>query len=437
MRFAVPQTATAIVVPASATEIIQSQPQNTIVETITFELPSRVPIIPSRVFDGCISLRTVCIPTSVTKIDRSAFGQCDSLSVVYFASPAAVTEFGAEAFGNCISLEFISIPSSVVHIRDLCFDGDANLADVIFESPSQLISIGSQVFQDCSNLYFFFIPPRLQIIDGMSFTYSGIIYVEVDPENEWFRMADSYLINLATNSIVTFFSEATSAVVPSTIHELGLESFADRISLTAISFESPSIVGRIMNCSFLGCTSLQSICIPASVRYIGDECFTHCENLVSVTFEQPSTIEIIRWMAFTYCTSLTQISVPASIQEIGSHCFHGCESFTSITFESPSNLYMLSDLGDLMLSLIEVPDSVEVIKGVTASLAKGSLVVSFGPESKLSALEARSRPSRGIAAFVRYSEGALRRFRENVDDFAPVPNSDELFRIAVMAAKLA
>jgi hypothetical protein len=137
-----------------------------------------------------------------------------------------------------------------------------------------------------------------------------------------------------------------------------------------------------------------------------------------VTFEQRSLIEIISENAFNSCTALTGISIPASIQQIGSQCFFDCESLTSITFESPSNLCILGDLDNLMMPSIEIPDSVEVIRGMTKSSQKGSLIVSFGSKPKLSAVYPMRFGRSGIGAFVRYAEATLRNFRTNVDDFA-------------------
>jgi hypothetical protein len=418
MRFVCPQTATAICIPASATDIIPSQPQNTIVENITFESPSCIEILPVRVFDGCISLKSICIPTSVTKIHEAAFSHCHSLSIVFFESPSSVIKFEFKAFSYCTSLESISIPRSLIDLGDFCFEGDRLLSEITFESPSQLTSIGYEVFSGCSKLSYFDIPRRLQIIEGTSFSSSSIIDVEVDPENQWFGMVDSYLINYVMHSIVRSFSDDSSAVVSNTIHELGSFAFAENVSLTTVTFESPSIVVKFLSLAFSDCCSLESICIPSSVRFIGSECFGACKSLISVTFEQPSQLEVIYDAVFNSCELLTHISIPASIQQIGSQCFVCCESLTSITFESPSNLTILYDLGDLKLSSIDIPDSVEVIRGMTTSSTAGSFIVSFGSQSKLSAVYPRRYAKQGIGAFVRYPEATLRQFRANVDYFA-------------------
>jgi hypothetical protein len=326
-----------------------------------------------------------------------------------------------EAFAFCFSLESINIPASLLHIHHLCFDGDEQLSEVTFESPSQLTSIGDQVFQDCRMLSFLYIPPRLEIMDGITFYRSCIHEVEVDPANPRFLVIDSCLINLVAHSIVHSFSDESSVVVSNSIEELGLHAFAEEVCLTAVTFESPSICSKFLDGAFLSCSSLESICIPASVQSLGYDCFTFCRSLASVTFEQPSLLVIIDDGVFNSCESLTQISIPASIQRIGSQCFVACDSLHSITFESPSNLTMLCDLGDLIVSSLEIPDSVEVINGMTTSSAEGSLVVSFGPESKLSFVYPRPYQKQGIGAFVRYSEATLRKFRSNIDDFAYPP----------------
>jgi hypothetical protein len=169
MHFVLPQAATAICIPASAAGLIPSQPHNTAVESVTFGSPSHLQIIPAEVFEDCISLKSICIPISVNKLEDSAFYHCNSLSIVVFESPSTVTEFGSTVFALCRSLESIHIPPSLLHIGSWCFRDARLLSQVIFDSPSQLTSIGLGVFQGCPRLTFLYIPACLKIIDGISF----------------------------------------------------------------------------------------------------------------------------------------------------------------------------------------------------------------------------------------------------------------------------
>jgi hypothetical protein len=151
--------------------------------------------------------------------------------------------------------------------------GDHRLSHVLFDSLSQLTSIGRGVFRGCRRLSFFYIPPGVQILDGLSFLGDGIVDIKVDPESQWFSMVGSCLIRFVTHSIVRYFSGDSSAVIANTIQELDPAVFAYRDSLITVSFESHSIVAECLNCAFLGCSSLKSICIPASVRFTGAGCF--------------------------------------------------------------------------------------------------------------------------------------------------------------------
>jgi hypothetical protein len=137
-----------------------------------------------------IALKSVRIPTSITKIDDAAFRYCEALSIVVFELPSTVIKFGSKAFAHCISLESVSTPRSLVHIGEGCFEGDECLSGVIFESQSQLTSMGNGVFQECPSLSFFYIPPRLQILDRMLLAYGDSTDVEVDPESQWFSKID-------------------------------------------------------------------------------------------------------------------------------------------------------------------------------------------------------------------------------------------------------
>lgn len=58
-------------------------------------------------FSGCISLESIELPDSVTKIESKAFRSCTSLQSIEI--PNSVTEIGFAAFGHCTSLQSITI----------------------------------------------------------------------------------------------------------------------------------------------------------------------------------------------------------------------------------------------------------------------------------------------------------------------------------------
>ncbi|MBQ8791216.1 MAG: fibronectin type III domain-containing protein, partial [Ruminiclostridium sp.] len=88
------------------------------------------------------------IPDSVTSIEKSAFGACESLTSIII--PDSVTNIGADAFFNCASLTFITIPDSVISIDDWAFERCTALKSVTI--PDSVTSIGQYVFAGSSEV---------------------------------------------------------------------------------------------------------------------------------------------------------------------------------------------------------------------------------------------------------------------------------------------
>jgi hypothetical protein len=102
----------------------------------------------SHAFEGCVSLRSVAIPTNITLIDESTFTGCSSLADIVI--PNGVTNIGGYAFGLCSSLTHVEIPDSVKEVTWYSFGGCTNLTSVTVGKGVDFI--GDGVFSSCRNL---------------------------------------------------------------------------------------------------------------------------------------------------------------------------------------------------------------------------------------------------------------------------------------------
>ena len=117
-------------------------------------------------FQGCDSLISVTIPSSVTSIGESAFSYCHSLTSVNI--PSSVTSIVKSAFKNCRSLTSINIPSSVTSIGESAFSGCSSLIGV--NIPSSVTSIGWSAFRYCDRLTSVTIPSSVTSIGTSAFS---------------------------------------------------------------------------------------------------------------------------------------------------------------------------------------------------------------------------------------------------------------------------
>ena len=133
-------------------------------------------------FEGCSSLTSLTIPSSVTSIGAFAFKGCSGLTSLTI--PSGVTSIGYSAFEGCSSLTSLTIPSSVTSIGSVAFAYSGLTSLTI---PSGVTSIGEAAFSGCCGLTSLTIPSSVTSIDHNAFSgCSGLtsiyVYLEKLPE---------------------------------------------------------------------------------------------------------------------------------------------------------------------------------------------------------------------------------------------------------------
>ena len=129
-------------------------------KSVIFERPSNLSRIGLNAFRDCISITSIDIPSSVQEIMDGAFGDCSGLNYILFENPSSVIRIGSDrlsfnweergVFEGCISLSTIDIPSSVQAIGTHAFRSCTNLSKIFI--PINVTIIGSHAFLNCPNL---------------------------------------------------------------------------------------------------------------------------------------------------------------------------------------------------------------------------------------------------------------------------------------------
>ena len=91
--------------------------------------------IPDNAFEGCAALRSIEIPSTVTKIGAFAFAGCSSLTEVVI--PKGVWDVGEGAFANCTGLRRVEAAKglqSAIESRGV-FDGCSEDLEIVYISP--------------------------------------------------------------------------------------------------------------------------------------------------------------------------------------------------------------------------------------------------------------------------------------------------------------
>ena len=212
-------------------------------------------------------------------------------------------------------------------------------------------------FFSCEKLQEIRIPSSVKILGENPFVGCECTVISNSP---FFRVIGNVLYNADLTKLISYLSNLSEFIIPTSVTSIGDCAFARCESLQEITI--PSSVTSIGDRAFEGCESLQEIKIPNSVKNIGRNPFVGCEcavisnspffkvidnvlynaDLTKIIYcfsEQsriiipPSVINIEDY-AFHGCESLQEITIPPSVASIGCHAFDGCESLKEITIPS-------------------------------------------------------------------------------------------------------
>jgi hypothetical protein len=213
-------------------------------EEVTFEWPSRLKKIGERVF-AFSRIRSFTIPASVNEIDGSAFAGCpleaidiDPGNQRFIVMGNTLLTSDMTEIVKSFGLEReIFVPREVEILQQCCFRSMGHLTEVKFESGSRLMKICRSALSGCDSL--------------------------------------------------------RSIVVPASVTEIDESAFKECIGLEECSIPKDAMLVRIGQEAFAGCSSLRSFYVPKNVERIGGNCFNKCPSLFRLKFGSGDTLKKI------------------------------------------------------------------------------------------------------------------------------------------------
>ncbi len=146
-------------------------------ETIDFNSNTTLKTVDKSVFEGCSSLKSISLPSSVTAIKDGAFKGCISLESIVI--PSGVRYINDSVFENCISLERVTFSSSITQIGNSAFYNCVALKKI---SPLYGVEkIGEYAFRSCTKLESILIYNNIEFVEKDAFIgCQSLTYFEDD-----------------------------------------------------------------------------------------------------------------------------------------------------------------------------------------------------------------------------------------------------------------
>lgn len=280
-----------------STSIFSTTSLNNVEEVI---IGAKCSSIPGK-FTNFTNLNSVTIQSnSITSLSLGMFQGCTSLTS--FEIPSTITSIGSNAFKGS-GLEEITIPDTVKSINNYAFDECANLRRITVGSG--LTTIGSGAFRNCSSLVYLYFNNANRSFGELGLTGS-------------------------TNVKEIVLGDLVGTNFIGTSPDVGLEDYAPDIE----TFTFGAGFSKIRANFFSQCDKLKSVTLGRNMTSIEENAFGGCTSLISVDI--PESVTSIGISAFHGCTTLPSIVIPASVTSIGAYAFSNCIRLKDITSKNPT-----------------------------------------------------------------------------------------------------
>lgn len=266
----------------------------------SYTIPSGVVTIGSYAFYHS-NLESIIIPSSVTTIENTAFGNCKNLAKIDI--PNSVTKIGMMAFDNCSKLSTVKLSDNVSEIKMMTFSYCTSLQTFTF--GKNVSEIDGTAFSGCASLKSFEVDegnPMLSSIEGVLYTKDGKKLLKCP-------------IALYSNSYA----------VPDGVEIIAEYAFQKCQNIE--KFTLPESLTTIETSAFSNC-SMTTILLPPTLNFIGWMAFEECDKLE--TFIIPDAVTEIPMMMLSGCDNLSYVYLPSGIKNVDISAFNRCKRLSTI-----------------------------------------------------------------------------------------------------------
>lgn len=251
-------------------------------------------------------ITSITVPDGITKIEKTAFFECEALQTV--SLPETLKSIGSAAFRGCEKLKTISLPKGIKTIEANSFWNCDALADENGFAVVSGILVG--YYKKGTSLH---VPDGVTKILTLS---NGTSYFDFDPEKS-----------------------ISEIILPDGLEDIGESVFEGFKGLTSISI--PNSVRFISNKAFFK-SGLKSVELKEGLEVIGAEAFA-VTPLETVTI--PKSVKVIGAQAFYGCSIMRDFFISGNTQKLNKEILGKYDSDDSTVFGNPSGINVHTPAG--------------------------------------------------------------------------------------------
>ncbi|EAY10146.1 Leucine Rich Repeat family protein [Trichomonas vaginalis G3] len=367
------------------------KPVRTTIEQFSFQDNPKLTSIGSYSFYNCTNLKSIDLSkcTELIILGQYAFAKCNAVTTIIL--PEELRTISSYSISE-LSITSINIPSTVtkIEIFGICYIG--SLHTITFSKGSQLKELVFNAFL-VTKFTSFEVPENITKISGVAFSGVGTMTsIRVNPLNQNF-WSDTKAVYDSTKTTIIYCASVIgdSYEILPTVTKINEGCFTGS-RLKTINI--PPAVTVIQQYAF-SCQYLQNIQLPPNLTGIPNNCFTGTA-LTSVII--PDKVTWIGSSAFSNCYSLTYIYVPESVTSLGGSCFPSNKKlFINISEKSKYNIdkqliVLTKDNTSITQSLsseanIKIPSKVRIIKAAAFAKSQSLTTISFDEDTELNEIE--------------------------------------------------
>ena len=297
--------------------------------------------IPKEAFRGCINLKEVAIPASVTFIDGSAFSSCTALSGITVAENNK---------GNYSVKDHMLYQTKDDGLWLVCWPTAKD--DITL--PSDIIGTLSRVCYGNNEITAVTVPEGIKVLGKENFTSKKLTKLSLPASLETYGQSISGCPVLTTVTVASgnpvFEADDSGRLLFYTDPKSGIKCLYLYAGATGAVDDIPHDVS-VLYCAFFGNQQITSVTLPESVTEVGSNSFISCTKLADINLETVTTIgksafqacsalttvnlqrvTILRGGAF-YRTNLKNVTLPATLTHIEYSAFMECSSLQTVRLE--------------------------------------------------------------------------------------------------------